>query len=111
MIKMDAKLLVDDFIYREINGKDNKHQPVYADDLLITKCRIDRTSYYYRDSKEQKLSDMSVIFCYEGITTPLPKFKEQSLVVFDGTERVLKKVITITKPYSKDVFAYELEVV
>ncbi|GAE32444.1 phage capsid and scaffold [Halalkalibacter hemicellulosilyticusJCM 9152] len=53
----------------------------------------------------------AVVFCYEGITTPLPAFKVQSLLVFDDQDHVVTKVIPIYEAYDKTIYSYELEVV
>ena len=53
----------------------------------------------------------AVIFCYKGLTDPLPKFKEQSIVIYDGQEHIITKIDTVTEAYSSDVYSYELEVV
>ncbi|OSH17481.1 hypothetical protein MGA447_2532 [Enterococcus faecalis] len=45
------------------------------------------------------------------MTTPLPEFKEQSVVIYDDKEHVITKVDTVIEAYSNDVYSYEIEVV
>lgn len=110
-IRVDKRMLVDSFTYHELTSKDNKHQPTYADGVLVNFCRIDRTRSSYRSKEEDKSTIYAVIFCYPGMTSPALDFKERAKVVFDGEEHIIQRIVTVTQPYSSDVFAYEIEVV
>ncbi|EMF0102441.1 putative minor capsid protein [Enterococcus hirae] len=111
MLKPPKKFLVDSFIYREYLGEGDYNKPIYGDYATIENCRIDRGSQYTFSTSGKQLLYNAVIFCYEGLTTPLPTFKEQSLVIYDGKEHVIIKVDTVIDAYSKTIYSYELEVV
>ncbi|MCK6147340.1 putative minor capsid protein [Enterococcus hirae] len=111
MLKPPKKFLVDSFIYREYLGEGDYNKPIYGDYATIENCRIDRGSQYTFSSSGKQLLYNAVIFCYEGLTTPLPTFKEQSLVIYDGKEHVITKVDTVIDAYSKTIYSYELEAV
>ena len=110
-IRVDKRMLVDSFTYHKLTGKDNKHQPTYADGVLVSHCRIDHSQSNYRSKEEDKSRVYAVIFCYPGMTSPALDFKERAKVVFDGEEHIIQRIVTVTQPYSSDVFAYEIEVV
>ncbi len=111
MPKPPVQFLVDSFIYREYLGEGDYNETFYGDYVTIENCRIDRGSQYTFSSNGKQLLYNAVIFCYEGLTTPLPLFKEQSLIIYDGKEHILKKIDTVTEAYSNIVYSYELEVV
>lgn len=109
--KPPVQFLVDSFIYREYLGEGDYNQPIYGDYLTIKNCRIDRGGQYSFSPSGKQLLYNAVIFCYEGLTTPLPTFKEQSLVIYDGKEHVITKIEKISEAYSNTVYSYELEVI
>ena len=111
MPKPPVQLLVDSFIYREYLGEGDYNQPIYGDYVTIENCRIDRGSQYSFSPSGKQLLYSAVIFCYKTLTTPLPNFKEQSLVIYDGKEHVITKIDTIIEAYSDAIYSYELEVI
>ena len=111
MPKVPKEFCIDSFEYREYLGDDNWSEPIYADPIRIEHCRIDRGAEYSSSSSGKQLLYNAVIFCYEDITTPLPAFKAQSIVIFDDIEHVITKVIPIYEAYKKTLYSYELEVV
>lgn len=110
MPKPPAEFCVDSFIYKEYTGSD-KWGEQYADPVTIEKCRIDRGAEFSQSTSGKQLLFNAVIFCYEGITKPLPAFKTESILNFDGQDHVITKVIPIYEAYSKVIYSYELEVV
>lgn len=111
MPKVPKEFCIDDFIYKEYIGENNWSEPEYKPGTIIKNARIDRGSEYSSSSSGKQLLYHAVVFCYEGITTPIPTFKEQSLLVFDGKDHVITKVIPIYEAYSNKLYSYELEVV
>lgn len=111
MPKPPLEFLVDTFSYLEYEGTNNWQEPVYANPVIIENCRIDRGASYSSTTSGKVLLYNAVIFCYEGLTTPLPKFKVQSVLHFDGQDHVVTKVIPITEAYSTTIYSYEIEVV
>ncbi|ARK28793.1 putative minor capsid protein [Halalkalibacter krulwichiae] len=111
MPKPPIDFCIDSFEYKEYLGENSWSEPEYAAPVLIEHCRIDRGAEYTSTTSGKQLLYNAVVFCYEGITTPLPVFKVQSVLVFDGLDHVLTKVIPIYEAYSKTIYSYELEVV
>ena len=111
MPKPPKKFCIDSFEYKEYTGENNWSEPVYANSVLIENCRIDRGAEYTSTSSGKQLIYNAVVFCYEGITVPLPIFKVQSVLRFDGKDHVLTKVVPIYEAYKKTIYSYELEVV
>lgn len=111
MPKPPKDFCIDSFEYKEYQGENNWSEPKYDAPILIEHCRIDRGSQYTSTTSGKQLLYNALIFCYEGITTPLPLFKEQSVLVFDGREHKVTKAIPIYEAYSKTIYSYELEVV
>lgn len=111
MPKPPAKFCVDSFMYKEYVGENNWSEPIYADPVLIEHCRIDRGAAYTSTTSGKQLLYNAVVFCYEGMTTPLLMFKAQSILEYDGQEHTVTKVIPIQEAYSTTIYSYELEVV
>lgn len=111
MPKPPKEFLVDDFMYREYLGEGDWNNPEYGEEKTISFCRIDRGSQYTFSSNGKQLLYNAVIFCYAGLTNPMPVFKEQSLVIFDGKEHKVISVDRVTEAYTDDTYSYELEVI
>lgn len=111
MPKPPKDFCIDSFQYKEYMGENIWSEPIYADPVLIEHCRIDRGAEYTSTTSGKQLLYNAVVFCYNGITTPLPEFKAQSVLVFDGQDHVVTKVIPIYEAYSTTIYSYELEVV
>lgn len=111
MPKPPIDFLVDSFVYKEYTGTNRYSEPEYASPITIEHCRIDRGAAYTSTTSGKQLLYNAVVFCYEGMTTPLPVFKAQSVLVYDEQEHVVTKVITICEAYSTTIYSYELEVV
>ena len=109
--KPPKEFCIDSFEYKEYLGENNWSEPEYAETIMIEHCRIDRGAEYTSTTSGKQLLYNAVVFCYEGITTPLPAFKAESILHFDGIDHKLVKVIPIYEPYSKTIYSYELEVV
>lgn len=111
MPKPPVKFCIDSFIYKEYTGVNNWSEPQYAVPVSIEHCRIDRGAEFTSATSGKQLLYNAVVFCYEGITTPLPSFKVQSVLLFDDQEHIVTKVIPIYEAYSTTIYSYELEVV
>lgn len=111
MPKVPTDFCIDEFEYKEYLGTNEWSEPIYAEPILIEQCRIDRGAEYTQTTAGKQLLYNAVVFCYEEITTPLPKFKTQSVLVFDDAEHVITKVIPIYVAYERVIYSYELEVV
>jgi len=111
MPKPPKDFCIDDFIYKEYIGENIYSEPEYSVPIIVKNCRIDRGSQYTSTTSGKQLLFNALIICYEGITTPLPIFKERSVLVFDGREHVIVKVIPVYEAYRPVIYSYELEVI
>lgn len=111
MPKPSKEFLVDSFVYKEFLSEGDWNNSKYAEEKEITFCRIDRGSQYTFQNSGKQLLYNAVIFCYAGLTEPLADFKPQSLVIYDGQEHTVTKVIPITEAYTAEIYSYELEVI
>lgn len=111
MPKPPAEFCIDSFEYKAYAGLNNWSEPQYAEEITIKNARIDRGASYSSSTTGKVLLYNAVIFCYEGITTPLPAFKTQSIIHFDDQDHKITKVIPIYEAYDKVIYSYELEVV
>lgn len=109
--KPPKSLCIDSFEYKEYLGTNRYSEPEYAEPITINYCRIDRGSEYTSTTTGKQLLYNAVVFCYEGITTPLPDFKTESIIRFDDIDHKITKVIKNYEPYQKVLYSYELEVV
>lgn len=107
---VDDSWLIDQFIYFKFLKVDNYSNPIYDLPIIINNVRIDRTTLFSRDSAETKVIADGIIFCFASATTPFFQFEEQSKVVYDGKELIIKKVIPNYEPDSNNLWSYELEV-
>lgn len=110
MPKPPKEFCIDSFIYNEF-VEDGWNGPVFKDPVTIEHCRIDRGAEYSSTTSGKVLLYNAVIFCYEGITTPLPKFKVESILNFDGQDHKVTKVIPVYEAYEQTVYSYEIEVI
>lgn len=111
MPKPPKVAFIDSFKYKAYKGLNNWSEPEYAEPITINNARIDRGASYSSSTTGKVLLYNAVIFCVEGITTPLPVFKPQSVLIFDGQDHVVTKVIPVYEPYKKTIYSYEIEVV
>ena len=110
MPKPPKEFCIDSFEYKEYAG-DGWDGPQYKESVTIRNCRIDRGSEYSSTTSGKVLLYNAVIFCYEGITTPLPEFKTESIIRFNDQDHKVTKVIPIYEAYEQKLYSYELEVV
>lgn len=110
MPKPPKEFCIDDFIYKEFI-KDGWEGPEYKNPIIVKNARIDRGAEYSSSSSGKVLLYNALIFCYEGITTPLPNFKVESVLHFDDQDHKVTKVIPIYEAYDQTIYSYEIEVV
>lgn len=111
MPKPPIEFLVDSFQYQEITGRNNWDEPIYSEPVTINNCRIDKGATFTQTVSGKQLLYNAVIFCYAGLTNPLPKFQPEGLITFDEQEHKIIRTIPITEAYSTELYAYEIEVV
>lgn len=110
MLKVNPKMLVDEFVYEEYVEEGDWGEDSYKEPVTIKNVRIDRNAVYSRDKTQTQIVADSIIFCYASATSPFIDFKEQSKVTFDGKEYVIRKVVLNKEPFQNAIFSYELEV-
>ena len=111
MPKVPEEFCIDSFVYEEYEGVNSWNAPSYAAPKKINNVRIDRGAEYSSNRSGKQLLYNSLIFCYEGISTPLLPFKTESKITFDDVEHIITKVIPIYEAYEKKLYSYEIEVV
>lgn len=109
--KPPISTLVDEFLYYPYNGTDDYGKSLFGEETKIIHVRIDRSSRYTVSSTGKELMYNAVIFCYEGLTHPIPEITPRSKVVFDGKEHIIAAVIPNKEPYTGDLYSIEIEVV
>ena len=109
--KPPKEFCIDSFEYLEYDGLNDWSEPSFKGAVTISHCRIDRGTEYSSTSSGKQLLFNAVVFCYAGITDPLPEFKTESKIIYDNQEHVITKVIPIYEAYDNVLYSYELEVV
>nr|WP_260697895.1 minor capsid protein [Enterococcus mundtii] len=74
---------------------------MYFNNTYISYCLIHLLIQFSFSSSVNQLLYNAVIFCYNDLTDPMPKFKEQSLIKFDGKDHVITKIDRVTEVYSE----------
>lgn len=103
--------LIESVVYCEYIGEGDYNKREYADEKKIQHVRIDRTSKYSWNGKNKEIQYKALVLCYQGLTTPLPDFKEQSILCFDGIDHVIVNVIPNKEPFKDVLYSVELEVI
>lgn len=111
MLKMDRRLLVDSFVYEEFLGKGKKGESLFGKPVVISLCRIDKNIQVSSSKNDNNKTYDSIVFCYSDWTTPFIEFKERSKITYDGSIKIIQKVVPVVEPYSNKLFSYELEVI
>ncbi|WP_105243518.1 putative minor capsid protein [Streptococcus suis] len=108
--KPPIETLNESVIYLEYIKEGDYNKKEYASPIRISHVRIDRSSKYSWNGKSKEIQYKAVVLCYQGLTTPLPIFKEQSILRFDGVDHVIINVITNKEPFKDALYSVELEV-
>ena len=98
--------------YKAFTGqKDEWGKPVYAEPVTINFVRVDESTVFSRDTTQTKIVANAVIFVDILNSNPVPVFKEESKIAFNGKDLTLKKIIPCYHPQQNEIHHYELEVV
>lgn len=104
--------LIHSIVYEGYTGQKDAYQnPIYDDPITINHVRYDQSTVFSRDSSQTKIVAEGVIFVDAVNSSPVPKFKEESKITFDGRQLTLKKVIPLYNPQENKVHHWELEVI
>lgn len=97
--------------YLEYISEGDYNKREYAVKKEIQHVRIDRSSKYSWNGKNKEIQYKAVVLCYQDLTTPLPNFREQSILRFDGIDHVIVNVIPNKEPFKDVLYSVELEVI
>jgi len=104
--------LIHTIVYEAYTGKkDDFQNPVYADPVTIRNVRYDNSTVFSRDNTQTKVLADGIIFVDAVNSSPVPNFKEQSKINFNGRELALQKVAPCYYPNKNKIRHYELEVI
>ena len=104
--------LIHTIIYEGIlEEKDDYGNPTYAESLNIEFVRYDPTTVFSRDNTQSKIVAEGIIFVDAVNSSPIPAFVEESTIIFEGRELVLKKIIPCYHPTKNIIHHWELEVI
>lgn len=109
--KPPIEMLVDSLVRRSYDGEGDYNKPIYGKYEPVEFVRIDRKPKYSFSSEGKQLLRNAKVFCYYGLTTPLPNFKEQDMIIFDGEEHKIVSAAMFKEPYADQIYSYELEVI
>lgn len=109
--KPPKETLVDSMVYRSYKGQGDYNKPEYDVYQIINNVRIDRNPSYTFGTQGKQLLFNATVFCYNGLTEPLPTFKEQDVLVFDGVEHTVISAALFKESFVDQVYSYELGVV
>lgn len=103
--------LVDECLYYPYDGVDDYGKSLFDTEIPIKHIRIDRSARYTSSSAGKELRYNAVIFCYAGLTQPMPEIVPRSKVVYDGEEHIVTAVIPNKEPYTGALYSTEIEVI
>lgn len=109
--KPPIETLVDQLIHQPYEGEGDYNKPIYGKYQPVEFVRIDRKPKYSFTTDGKQLLRNAKVFCYYGLTTPLPKFKEQDMIIFDGEEHKIVSAAMFKEPYVDQIYSYELEAI
>lgn len=109
---LPKRWLVHQIIYEGYTGeKDEFQKPMYDAPMIINHVRYDQSTVFSRDSSQTKIVAEGVIFVDAVNSSPVPEFKEESKITFNGRVLTLKKVKPLYYPDKNEVHHWELEVI
>lgn len=109
--KPPRETLIDEVTHRSYKGQGDYNRPEYDVYQIIKFVRVDRNPVYSFGTEGKRLLFNAKVFCYNGLTDPLPVFKEQDMLIFDGVEHIITSATMFKEPFADQVYSYELGVV
>jgi len=104
--------LIHTIIYEGFTGgKDDWGKPAFEAPITIEFVRHDPTTVFSRDSSQTKIIANGIIFVDAVNSNPIPDFKEESKIDFNGRNLTLKKIIPCYYPQRNEIRHWELEVI
>lgn len=104
--------LIHEIVYDGYTGeKDDWGKERFEEPIIIKYVRFDDSTVFSRDNTQTKVLANAVIFVDAKYSTPIPNFKEQSKVTFNGKDYVIQKVLPCYYPDKNAIHHFELEVI
>lgn len=103
--------LIHTVVYEHYKGTDDWDSPSYELPVAINFVRVDETTVFSRDTTQNRIVAEAVIYVDAVNSSPIPDFKEQSNIVFNGRTMTIKKVVPCYHPNADVIHHWELEVI
>lgn len=111
MPKPPIEILNESIMYKKYLGEGDYNQPNYAEPIELLHVRIDRTPKYSFNAQGKQILHNAVVFCYQGLTAPLPDINAQDVLIFDNKEHVIESPSVFREPFDNAIYSYELGVI
>lgn len=109
---LPKRWLIHSIEYKEITDQlDDWDNPIYAEPITINNVRFDDSTVFSRDTTQTRVLANAVIYVDAKNSSPVPDFKEESIVVFGDRELVIQKVVPCYQPKKNEIHHWELEVI
>lgn len=109
---LPKKWLIHEIVYEGYTGeKDDWGNDKFDEPFTIKHVRFDDSTVFSRDSNQTKVLADAIIFVDAKHSAPIPDFKEQSKVSFNGKDYVIQKVVPCYYPNKNEIRHWELEVI
>lgn len=109
--KPPKEMLIDSMVWKSFEGEGDYNKPIYGEEKEISFVKIDRNPQYQASLNGKELVGNAKVFCYNGLTNPLPTFKEQDLLIFDGVQHIITSAPFFKEPFVDQIYSWELVVV
>lgn len=109
--KPPKEMLVDKIIWKSFEGEGDYNKPTYGEPQEISFVKIDRNPQYQASLGGKVLIGNAKVFCYAGLTSPLPTFKEQDQLIFDNKVHIITSAPFFKEPLLDQIYSWELVVV
>ncbi|KPJ22131.1 putative minor capsid protein [Streptococcus phocae] len=109
---IDKRMLIDKLQIKLVKGAGDYGGFIYDEPFVLSPVRFDRNFVNIGKNNARQEAKPSVIFIYPKYckVTADATWKD-AIVVDDGTEYIVSKVIPIYYPHKRKVFCYEVEVI
>lgn len=97
--------------YTPPDGEDDWQNPIPSEPITIKNVRFDDSTQFSRDATQTKILANAIIFVDAKYSKPIPEFKEDTTIHFDGKDYTLKKIVPCYHPNRNEIHHWELEVV
>jgi len=103
--------LIHEIDYYPPSQKDDWGNVIEPDPIHVEYVRYDNSTVFSRDSTQSKIVADGIIFVDAVNSSPVPKFIEDTKIMFGKQELTLKKIVPCYYPNKNEVHHWELEVI